>query len=65
MQLGDLDEQQSRAILSSLPEKFPKTIELLKPFEALNFAAFSRLHPKSTLHPHKHDNPLLGFAISD
>lgn len=57
MQLGDLSEDDARKILQSLPERFPKTIELLKPFSALNFAAFSRLHPKSTLSPHKHVNP--------
>lgn len=57
MQLGELSEDEAREILKSLPERFPKTIELLKPFTALNFAAFSRLHPKSSLKPHKHFNP--------
>lgn len=57
MRLGDISEENARGILKSLPDRFPKTIELLKPFAALNFAAFSRLHPKSTLSPHKHKNP--------
>lgn len=57
MRLGDISEENAREILKSLPDRFPKTIELLKPFAALNFAGFSRLHPKSTLSPHKHVNP--------
>ncbi len=57
MQLGDLSEDHARELLKSLPQRFPKTIELLQPFSALNFAAFSRLQAKSTLTPHKHINP--------
>lgn len=41
----------------SLPKRFPKTTELLKGIKNINFSAFSRLHPKSKLAPHTHDNP--------
>lgn len=44
-------------LMQSLPERFPKTIEILKGIKSINFAAFSRLHPKSSLAPHKHENP--------
>ncbi len=44
-------------LTASLPKRFPKSTELLKPIKNINFAAFSRLHPKSKLAPHKHDNP--------
>lgn len=57
MNLGDVSEENAREILKSLPERFPQTIELLKPFADLNFAGFSRLHPQSILNPHKHFNP--------
>lgn len=41
----------------SLPQKFPETTKLLKNIKSLNFSAFSRLHPKSSLAPHAHINP--------
>lgn len=44
-------------LAKSLPERFPKTIELLKDIKSINFAAFSRLHPQSSLAPHAHNNP--------
>lgn len=40
-----------------LPARFPRTTELLKTVPILNFAGFSRLHPKSSLAPHRHRNP--------
>lgn len=52
-----LDQLELKELIESLPEKFPKTIELLKKIDRINFAAFSRLHPKSSLAPHKHKNP--------
>jgi hypothetical protein len=44
-------------LAQSLPLRFSKTIELLKEIKSINFAAFSRLHPQSSLAPHKHNNP--------
>lgn len=43
-------------LIQSLPGRFPNTIGLLKNIDSVNFSAFSRLHPKSTLAPHKHNN---------
>ncbi|MBA2369571.1 MAG: aspartyl/asparaginyl beta-hydroxylase domain-containing protein [Candidatus Protochlamydia sp.] len=40
-----------------LPQLFPNITELLKNIDNINFSAFSRLHSKSTLAPHKHTNP--------
>lgn len=57
MQLGELSFDEAEKIIDSLPSRFPKTIALLKSFPKLNFAAFSRLHPKSVLAPHTHSNP--------
>lgn len=62
MNLGELSEENARAIMRSLPERFPKTTELLKTFNALNFAAFSRLRQRSNLAPHKHSNPYSWIA---
>lgn len=44
-------------LIRSLPEKFPRTIELLKTIDRINFSAFSRLHPNSSLAAHQHNNP--------
>jgi hypothetical protein len=44
-------------LADSLPSKFPKTTEMLGKIHSINFAAFSRLHPKSSLAPHSHKNP--------
>ncbi len=44
-------------LAKSLPAKFPATTKLLKDINSINFAAFSRLHPKSRLAPHAHKNP--------
>ena len=41
----------------ALPQKFPKITNLLKDIDSINFAAFSRLHPKSSLAPHRHQSP--------
>jgi Aspartyl/Asparaginyl beta-hydroxylase len=57
MNFGDRTEEDIRELLELLPARFPKTIELLKPFANLNFASFSRLHPNSSLSTHKHYNP--------
>lgn len=48
----DLEE-----LIASLPQRFPETTKLLQKIPSLNFSAFSRLHPKSKLAPHKHKNP--------
>jgi hypothetical protein len=50
------DQYNLEELIQSFPERFPKTIELLKNIDSLNFSAFSRLHPRSTLAPHKHNN---------
>jgi aspartyl/asparaginyl beta-hydroxylase (cupin superfamily) len=44
-------------VVEAMPKRFPKTTELLKKIPTLNYAAFSRLHPKSRLAPHQHVNP--------
>lgn len=57
MNIQGMSATQLLELSVSLPKKFPKTTELLQPIKTINFAAFSRLHPKSKLAPHKHDNP--------
>lgn len=54
IKLGAKNEIDMEQLLKQLPEKFPETIQLLKAIKSINFAAFSRLHPKSKLAPHKH-----------
>lgn len=53
-----VEKENIDALVASLPNRFPKTIELLKNVSSLRFAAFSRLHPRSNLAPHRHVNPL-------
>lgn len=57
MQLSGKHDFDIEELAKSLPERFPKTIELLKGIKSINFAAFSRLSPNSSLAPHKHNNP--------
>ncbi|WP_068469260.1 aspartyl/asparaginyl beta-hydroxylase domain-containing protein [Candidatus Protochlamydia phocaeensis] len=54
---AQLTNEQRKELMASLPERFPASTELLKHFPRINFAGFSRLHPKSTLAPHRHYNP--------
>lgn len=44
-------------VIQALPTQFPETTKLLQNIKSVNFAALSRLHPKSSLAPHKHVNP--------
>lgn len=57
MNVPGMDKGQVNQMLDSLPKRYPKTIEVLKNISTLRFSAFSRLHPKSKLAPHKHQNP--------
>lgn len=64
MHMPDLEEEQKAKILAELPIRFPKTIALLKTVKSLNFSAFSRLHPHSSLAPHRHmPRPSLIFHL--
>jgi len=57
MNVPGMDLKQIKQILSDVEDRFPNTIRLLRGVRALNFSAFSRLHPKSKLAPHRHNNP--------
>lgn len=57
MNTQGMDQESIADLLKSLPERYPKTIEILKNISNLRFSAFSRLHPKSKLAPHSHQNP--------
>lgn len=50
-------EGRAEALAAMLPVMFPKTTALLRPLAHVNFAAFTRLHAKSRLAPHRHFNP--------
>lgn len=68
LQIPDAKPENAEEFLQQLPEKFPETRKLLQKISTVNYAAFSRLHPKSVLAPHKHNNPLslifhLGLVI--
>lgn len=58
MNAQGLNKLQMIELLATLPSRFPDTIAILKKIPRINYAAFSRLHPKSKLAPHKHKNPL-------
>jgi len=53
-----MPEEELRPFLEQLPERFPATTALLRPLGRVNFAALSRLHPRSRLQPHTHFNPV-------
>lgn len=57
MNVSGMEKENIDALLQSLPERYPNTIACLKNVSSLRFAAFSRLHPKSKLAPHRHQNP--------
>lgn len=57
MHVANMRREEITELLASLPSRFPATIALLKRFPKINFAALSRLHPKSKLAPHRHNNP--------
>lgn len=57
MNISGMEKENVDNLLKSLPERYPKTIECLKNVENLRFSAFSRLHPRSKLAPHRHQNP--------
>ena len=45
------------AMCHALPELMPRTTELLSQIPSVNYAAFSRLGPRSSLATHKHKSP--------
>jgi len=53
----ETDRTQVDQILKFLPQRFPKTVALLQNIPNIKFSGFSRLDPKSTLKPHRHQNP--------
>lgn len=57
MHVPGMTKEQIKQLLESLPYRFPETRSLIIEHHGINFAAFSRLHPKSKLAPHKHNNP--------
>ncbi len=57
MNVPNLSRDEMSELLASLPSRFPETTALLKLFRRINFAALSRLHAKSKLAPHRHNNP--------
>jgi hypothetical protein len=70
LQVPGMEPSKVQELIQSLPERFPKTTNLLKEIKSLNFSAFSRLHPQSNLAPHSHDNPFslifhLGLIIPE
>jgi hypothetical protein len=46
-----------QALTAGLPITYPETTALLRPLAPVNYAAFTRLHGKSRLAPHRHRNP--------
>lgn len=44
-------------LCAHLPKLFPTTTELLSQIPSINYAAFSRLGPRSSLATHRHKNP--------
>lgn len=44
-------------VCATLPELFPETTALLEWLPTINYAAFSKLAPRSQLETHRHDNP--------
>lgn len=66
----DADRKLVDQVLAYLPQKFPKTIELLRQVPNIKFSGFSRLDPHSVLKPHRHNNPHsvifhLGVVVPD
>lgn len=57
VEIPGMKSEQAQSFLKELPSRFPKTTAILRPLKRVNFAAFSRLHPRSTLQPHTHFNP--------
>ena len=54
---GGIERDEAIAIRESLPGRFPATRELLKDIPCINYAAFSRMHPRTMLETHEHAQP--------
>lgn len=57
MNVPGITNEMKKELIGRLPDLFPKTTAMLKKNERINYAAFSRLYPKSRLAPHAHRNP--------
>lgn len=57
MNVGIKDGIDRMELLDILPRRFPEICKLFSKIKSINYTAFSRLHPKSKLAPHKHNNP--------
>lgn len=56
MKIPGMGREELENLLKTLPLCFPKTIALVQRVPLVNYAAFSRLHPQSSLAPHRHYN---------
>lgn len=57
MHVPGITQKEKNELIKSLPDRFPKTTEILNSVYGINYAAFSRLFPKSSLEPHSHNDP--------
>lgn len=57
MRVPGMSGPQVKRILYDMADRFPETIHFLREIRSLNFSALSRLHSKSKLAPHRHNNP--------
>jgi len=53
----DMPAEEVVRLCQLLPFRFPAITAILKQIPQVNYAAFTRLAPRSRLAPHRHDNP--------
>jgi len=59
MHVPELSYEEKKQLEKRLPSLFPQTTRMLQSIHGINYAAFTKLYPRSRLEPHRHRNPYI------